>query len=147
MNQAQQPEALYLARELEIGSFSPNILQNEQGLRNKSAAELRRLHARVQELELRCCSKPIPWPEDAKDVRDFFNCDFISAQFAAEDQSPCDEDRYLISAHDFLSAVNWWSDFPHMRIPEQEGLERDHADEDAAIAAGKVQAAVQGRVE
>ena len=43
---AQQPEAraLYLARELEAGSFMPNILQNENGLRINSAAELRRLH-------------------------------------------------------------------------------------------------------
>lgn len=56
---------------------------------------------------------PIAWPKDAKDVRDFFHADFITAQFAAADQTPCDEDRYLISAHDFLSAVNWWANFPH----------------------------------
>jgi hypothetical protein len=53
------------------------------------------------------------WPKDAAEVREFFNSDFISAQFAAPDQSPCDEDRYYISAHDFLSAVNWWADFPN----------------------------------
>ena len=58
---AQQPEAraLYLARELEAGSFMPNILQNENGLRINSAAELRRLHARVQELEAQQERKPL----------------------------------------------------------------------------------------
>lgn len=62
---------------------------------------------------------PIAWPKDAKDVRDFFHADFITAQFAAADQTPCDEDRYLISAHDFLSAVNWWANFPHVsRTPQ-----------------------------
>ncbi len=57
---------------------------------------------------------PIAWPKDAQDVRDFFRSDFITAQFPAQDQAPCDEDRYLIIAHDFLSAVNWWADFPHV---------------------------------
>ena len=59
MSEAQQPEAraLYLARELEAGSFMPNILQNENGLRINSAAELRRLHARVQELETELASE------------------------------------------------------------------------------------------
>lgn len=58
--------------------------------------------------------EPVAWPKDAKDVRAFFSADFITAQFASEDQAPCDEDRYTISAHDFLSAVNWWADFPHV---------------------------------
>ncbi|WP_043004924.1 Lar family restriction alleviation protein [Comamonas testosteroni] len=64
-------------------------------------------------------AQPIAWPKDAKDVRDFFHADFITAQFAAADQTPCDEDRYLISAHDFLSAVNWWANFPHVSRPPQ----------------------------
>ncbi|MFG5777993.1 hypothetical protein ACFIQF_13040 [Comamonas sp. J-3] len=58
--------------------------------------------------------EPVVWPKDANDVRAFFSSDFIAAQFASEDQAPCDEDRYTISAHDFLSAVNWWADFPHV---------------------------------
>ncbi len=64
-------------------------------------------------------AQPIAWPKDAKDVRDFFHADFITAQFAAADQTPCDEDRYLIRAHDFLSAVNWWANFPHVSRPPQ----------------------------
>lgn len=62
---------------------------------------------------------PIAWPKDAKDVRDFFHADFISAKFAAADQTPCNEDQYLISAHDFLSAVNWWANFPHVPRVDQ----------------------------
>lgn len=67
---------------------------------------------RIAELEAK--AQGVPWPKDAKDVRDFFNADFISAHFPAEGQAPCDEDRYTITAHDFLSAVNWWADFPHV---------------------------------
>ena len=43
----QQPHALYLADELELGTFVPN----EAALRQRAAAELRRLHAYCQELE------------------------------------------------------------------------------------------------
>ena len=73
----------------------------------------------IQEPAPVLAAQPIAWPKNAQDVRDFFRSDFITAQFAAEDQTPCDEDRYHISAHDFLSAVNWWADFPHIpRTPE-----------------------------
>ena len=64
-------------------------------------------------------SEPVAWPKDAAEVREFFNSDFISAKFAAPDGSPCDEDRYYISAHDFLSAINWWADFPHHPSPPE----------------------------
>ena len=55
----------------------------------------------------------VKWPKDAKEVREFFASDFISATFAREDQVPCDDDRYFIAAHDFLSAIDWWADFPN----------------------------------
>ena len=64
-------------------------------------------------------SEPVAWPKNAAEVREFFNSDFISAKFAAPDGSPCDEDRYYISAHDFLSAINWWADFPHLPSPPE----------------------------
>lgn len=69
---------------------------------------------RAGPVEIVWVDDPIRWPKNAKEVREFFNSDFIAVQFAAEDHEPCDEDRYLISAHDFLSAVNWWADFPHI---------------------------------
>ena len=47
----QQSYALYLADELELGTFVPNVLQNEAALRQRAAAELRRQHARITELE------------------------------------------------------------------------------------------------
>ena len=56
---------------------------------------------------------PVRWPKNAAEVREFFRSDFIQAEFAAENHNPCDEDRYYISAHDFLSAINWWADFPN----------------------------------
>ena len=47
----QQPAALWIAYELEIGTFVPNVLQNEIVLRQNAAAELRRQHASITELE------------------------------------------------------------------------------------------------
>ena len=47
----QQPAALWIAYELEIGTFVPNVLQNEIVLRQNAAAELRRQHAHITELE------------------------------------------------------------------------------------------------
>jgi len=47
----RQPAALWIAYELEIGTFVPNVLQNEIVLRQNAAAELRRQHARITELE------------------------------------------------------------------------------------------------
>lgn len=120
-----QADALLLADELvkPIDGF-----QDPTTLEAAAAAELRRQHVRIAELESQLeaigaggveplrkpVAAPISWPKDAQDVRDFFHADFITAQFAAEDLTPCDEDMYLISAHDFLSAVNWWADFPHI---------------------------------
>lgn len=63
--------------------------------------------------------EPVAWPKDAAEVREFFRSDFIRAEYVAPDQSPCDNDRYYVSAHDFLSAVNWWADFPHHPAPQQ----------------------------
>lgn len=51
-----QPEAMRLACELELGTFAPNVLQNEAALRQNAAAELRRQHARITELEDACCT-------------------------------------------------------------------------------------------
>lgn len=64
-------------------------------------------------------SEPVAWPKDATEVREFFRSDFIRAEYVADDHQPCDEDRYYISAHDFLSAINWWADFPHHPSPPE----------------------------
>ena len=45
-----QTEAEFLAKELEDGKFTPNILQNEFALRERAAQELRRLHGVNAEL-------------------------------------------------------------------------------------------------
>lgn len=145
MTDTKQPEALRLALSIDVMDTFTNYQQEEL---EKAAAELRRLHARIVELEAQLSSSgftaadmataaaqgfrdgvasvvasagsgPVAWPKDATEVREFFNSDFISAQFAAPDQSPCDEDRYYISAHDFLSAINWWADFPHHPSPPE----------------------------
>ena len=58
--------------------------------------------------------EPVAWPKDASEVRAFFRSDFLNMEFGNADESPSDNDKYLISTHDFLSAVNWWADYPHV---------------------------------
>lgn len=53
------------------------------------------------------------WPKDAAEVREFMGSNFEVMEYGNPDQSPSDNDRYQLTAHDFLSAVNWWADFPH----------------------------------
>lgn len=53
------------------------------------------------------------WPKDAAEVREFMASNFEAMTFGNPDQSPSDNDRYQLTAHDFLSAVNWWADFPN----------------------------------
>lgn len=77
---------------------------------NAKTAEAR---ANVAEALVRAVTR---WPKDATEVREFFRSDFIRAEYVADDHQPCDEDRYYISAHDFLSAINWWADFPNYEI-------------------------------
>ena len=115
------------ARRLRTAKLYPaeSIGQIRVALAKRLAAPASCLH-QIQEPAPVQAAQPIAWPKNAQDVRDFFRSDFITAQFAAEDQKPCDEDRYLISAHDFVSAVNWWADFPH--IP------RTHQAAPAAVA-------------
>lgn len=47
-----QSKAESLAKILEFGAFSPNLLQNEIGVRKGAADELRRLDAEVRELKM-----------------------------------------------------------------------------------------------
>ncbi|WP_368921345.1 hypothetical protein [Comamonas aquatica] len=108
--EAQHREELR-AYEITVANRDARIAELESQLEAIGAGGVESLRKQV--------APPIAWPKDAQDVRDFFRADFITAQFAAEDLTPCDEDRYLISAHDFLSAVNWWADFPH--IPRTPG--------------------------
>ena len=88
---------------------------------------------------------PATWPKDAEEVRAFMRSNFQSAKFAREDQAPDEDDQYLLSAHDFLEAVNWWADFPHLPRDKAQGVpapvlyvskeqlnnHRDHADSEA----------------
>lgn len=122
MTDKTQPEALRLADEL-AQRWGENMACPEL----EAAAELRRQHARIAELEaqleavgaggVRALSaapaEVIKWPKDAKEVREFMHTHCITEQYAVGIESPSDDDKYLLSAHDFLSAVNWWADFPH----------------------------------
>lgn len=176
MTDRTQPEALRLADWLQAAvQIYPQQSEDEPGgyasevdqIMDDAAAELRRQHARIAELEAQleaigaggvsgplmgqpqampdlsaltergakawagvdaqglrdgaasAGSEPVGWPKNAAEVREFFRSDFIRAEYVADDHRPCDEDRYYISAHDFLSAINWWADFPHHPSPPE----------------------------
>ncbi|NYT38918.1 hypothetical protein ERD78_18630 [Allopusillimonas soli] len=53
-------------------------------------------------------SEPVAWPRNAKEIRDFIDTHFISMTGGDE---ASDDDKYLLTAHDLLSAFDWWTDF------------------------------------
>lgn len=151
MNQAQQPEALRLADAMtERGTW---ISENS----HKAAAELRRLHARVQELEAQrnlalakqAWDRGIKSPECHCEACDIAANGGLRSRMSLCPQ--CGNKRCPQATHHDNACTG--SNAPGQKgsnwenvMPAGEELERDHSDEDAAIAAGKVQAAVQGRV-
>lgn len=60
---------------------------------------------------------PPAWPRNAKEVREFIGSNCMCAAYPMLDSEPCDEDMYELTAHDFLSAVDRWADFPHHMAP------------------------------
>lgn len=52
--------------------------------------------------------EPVAWPRNAKEIRDFIDTHFISMTGGDE---ASDDDKYLLTAHDLLSAFDWWTDF------------------------------------
>ena len=58
-------------------------------------------------------AQPVTWPRNAAEVREFMDAHCQREERANDDSSPSDDDLYALTAHDFLSAVNWWADSPH----------------------------------
>lgn len=190
MNQAKQPRALKLADRLEDFALALPAYGFDDRPPIDAAAELRRLHARVQELEGRCNDKPArdaaavrtleakgwtwrgaeQWAPPIGNPPDFDLIDSLRTKIAeleAEAVHAMNEAsnvaRSLFASHyshehAYSSGRITWglcddvrgviSQISNMCVGLVRDIdpERDHADEDAATAAGKVQAAVQGRV-
>lgn len=53
------------------------------------------------------------WPKNAAEVRAFIGNQFERLQYGKESGRPHENDRYTLTAHDFLSAVDWWADSPN----------------------------------
>ena len=161
MNQAQQPEALRLADRLSEG------YSNLRSDLEPAAAELRRLHARVQELEAERASDdrmlrssvPDRWKGCTSPVGSVQS--YIAELEVQQKREPLTPDALADHCESWLQSggasnivdayeagyrgcerANGITAQPEYHADD----ERDHSDEDAAIAAGKVQAAVQGRV-
>lgn len=56
--------------------------------------------------------QPATWPKDAAEVRQFMDANCQREERANDDGSPSDEDRYVLTAHDFVCAATWWADSP-----------------------------------
>jgi hypothetical protein len=50
---------------------------------------------------------PVAWPKNAEEVREFIGTNFISRKSG---DVASDDDEYFLTAHDLLSAFDWWSD-------------------------------------
>lgn len=137
MSQAQQPETLRLADRLEdLGLALPAYGFDDLPVK-EAAAELRRLHSSVQKLEAQQ-HKPL-------------SIERLEALWGTQRRFHGGEP--LKMGHvEFVRLVEVeYGVLGRIPMAEENGgqveeLERNHSDEDAAIAAGKVQAAVQGRI-
>ena len=72
-------------------------------------------------MAMRVALEAVAWPKNAAEVREFIGGNYEAMEFGNADQSPSEDDRYKLTAHDFLSSVIWWADFPHQPSPP-EGL-------------------------
>ena len=52
----------------------------------------------------------LTWPGNAAEVREFMEDSCQREEYENDDNSPSVDDLYVLTAHDFLSAVNWWAD-------------------------------------
>lgn len=127
MNQAQQLEALQLVKQLN---------KYADGTVLAAADEIIRLHARVQELETEVMHA---MSEASNVARSLFSSHYSHEHAYSSGRITwdlCDDVRGVISQISNMC----------VGLVRDIEPERDHSDEDDAIAAGKVQAAVQGRV-
>lgn len=51
----------------------------------------------------------LTWPGNAAEVREFIDDHCQREEYENADNSPSVNDLYVLTAHDFLSAVNWWA--------------------------------------
>lgn len=164
MNQAQQPEALRLADRVERRHTVLAWAEHDA-----IAAELRRLHAREQELEdlVDMASKEIAKLQAlvmqgachaAKEKQRADSLQELEVQQKREPLTPdalADHCESWLQAGGASNIVDAYEagyrecERDHIITAQSDyhpDEERDHSDEDAAIAAGKIQTAVQGRV-
>ena len=59
-------------------------------------------------------AQPAAWPRNAAEVREFMDAHCQREEYANDDTSPSDDDLYVLTAYNFLSAVNSWADSPHL---------------------------------
>lgn len=88
----------------------------------EAVSEMHRLTAQVaahmqqiQEMRNKCPSQmlheiaePVGWPTNARAVREFMASNCRSQVFANADETPSADDRYQLTAHDFLEAIDRW---------------------------------------
>lgn len=144
-----QPFSLQLASKLESKYFGG--LRTTNNLERQTAKELRRLHTVVEELEARINAlesliaassadgdehllasrqpKAPQWPKNPQEIRDFVSGHFSSLRFGRDDAQPDSNDVYTMTAHDLLSAIDWWADFPHWNEQSTDTIERGELSE------------------
>ena len=72
-------------------------------------------------------AQPVTWPRNAAEVREFTDAHCQREERANDDSSPSDDDLYVLTAHDFLSAINSWADSPHHPGAAKPAQPRDDA--------------------
>ncbi len=67
-------------------------------------------HAPTPPAKSEVSAETVAWPRDAAEVREFLYSHFCALRYGQEGGEPHDGDRYELTAHDLLSAIEWWAD-------------------------------------
>ena len=75
----------------------------------------------------------LTWPGNATEVREFMDTYCQREEYENDDNSPSVDDLYVLTAHDFLSAVNWWAESHYHPGATQPAAQAALADLEAQI--------------
>ena len=96
---------------LEVGDTTPEMYSADAKERKNAVEALNKLFRGADQKPAAAAQEPAIWPRNAAEVRQFMNANCEVEQYAVGPDTPDDNDRYQLTAHDFLGAVEWWTGY------------------------------------
>lgn len=96
---------------LQVGDTTPEMYSADAKERKNAVEALNKLFRGADQKSAAAAQEPAIWPRNATEVRQFMNANCEVEQYAVGPDTPDDNDRYQLTAHDFLGAVEWWTGY------------------------------------